>query len=218
MEREALEKVEDVDREKQRRNMGKEMAKTREEMEKQARLREAKQRKKEKLEFKRERARIKAEIEKDKLERKAHHGKLTSKLGVDGYNPDAIQYDVDAAGGTAEHQPHKKMKASAAKIDDYIKTVSSYKAGGDGGKCLKILLAYIKNVVEKPDDDKFKRINLENKTYKTKVKPLVGAKALLLAVGFAPNENNDALVLSPDADAETLAQTKEKLAAAYASY
>lgn len=217
IERENLEKVEDVDREKSRRNMGKKVAKTREEMDRLARQREAKLRKKEKDDFRRERARIRAEIEKDKLERKAHHGKLTSKLGVDGYNPDAIQYDVDADGGPAEHHPHKKLKANVAKIDDYITKVSSYRAGGDGGKCLKILLAYVKNVVDK-DEDKFKRIKTDNKVYKTKVKPFVGAKALLVAVGFSANESNDALILADDADKSVLAQTKTKLEAALAAY
>lgn len=218
MEREAVEKADDVVREKQRRSMGQQMAKTREEMERQARMREAKLRKKEKEDFKRERARIKAELEKDKLERKAHKGKLTSKLGVDGYHPDAIQYDVNAEGDN-QHHPQKKIKASAAKIDEYISKVSSYKAGGDGGKCLKILLAYVKNVVDKPEEDKFKRINTENKAYKTKVKPFVGAKALLLAVGFSPAEGGEAaLVLSDDADLDVLAKTKQKLEAAYAAY
>lgn len=218
MEREALEKVEDVDREKKRREMGKNMAQTREEMEKSARMREAKQRKKEKEDFRRERARIKAEIEKDKRERAAHKGKLTSKLGIDGYHPDGIQYDVDAGVSSPGHHPHKKIKASVAKIDEYISKVSSYKAGGDGGKCLKILSLYVKNIVENPGEDKFKKINMENKAYKTKVKPFIGAKALLLAVGFSPNEGNDALVLEDDANMDVLKETQKKLEAAYTAY
>jgi PUB domain. len=153
------------------------------------------------------------------LERKAHHGKLSSKLGIEGYNPDAIQYDVSAeAGAHADHHSEKKIKASVSKIEDYISKVSSYKAGGDGGVCLKTLIAYIKNIVEKPNEQKFRKINMENKAYKTRVKPFVGAKALLLAVGFHPNEGNDALVLEDDANMETLKQTKDKLEAAYAAY
>ncbi len=218
--RNELEKVDHVEREKQRRSMGQQMAKTREEMEQQARLREAKQRKKEKDAFKRERARLKAELEKDKAERRAHKGKLTSKLGIDGYNPDAIQYDVD---GDDEHKPaetgvKKKPKASVAKIDEYIAKVSAYRAGGDGGKCLKILLAYIKNVVDKPDEDKFKHINMENKAFKGKIKPFIGAKSLLLAVGFSPNQTGTGLDLAEDADLDILAETKAKLEAALAAY
>ena len=63
------------------------MAKTREQMEMEQRKRDAIQRKREKEAAKRERERIRAELEKDKLERKANKGKLSSRLGVDGYNP-----------------------------------------------------------------------------------------------------------------------------------
>ena len=198
-EREQLEKVANVDREVSRRNDAKKAAKTKEEMEKLARQREAKLRKKEKEDFKRERARIKAEIEKDKRERAAHKGKLTSKLGIDGYNPDAIQYNVDADGGNADGsaaRPAPKKKGSVAKIDEYIQKITSYKAGGDGGKCLKILILYLKNIVANPTEEKYQKINMDNKVYKTKIKPFVGAKVLLLAVGFAPNDDNSALILA----------------------
>lgn len=199
--------------------MGQQMAKTKEEMARQAMARDAKQRRMEKIAFKNERARIKAEIEKDKAERRAHKGKMQSKLGIEGYNPDAIQYDVEQDEEQKPDAPvKKKAKASVAKIDEYIKKVASYRAGGDGGKCLKILLAYIKNVVEKPDEDKFKHINMENKAYKAKVKPFIGAKSLLLAVGFSTNDSNTGLDLDEHADRDVLRQTKEKLESALASY
>merc|ERR1712038_346212 len=204
-------------REKQRRSMGQQMAKTKEEMERQAMSRQAKQRKKEKEAFKRERARIRAELEKDKAERRAHKGKLQSKLGIEGYNPDAIQYDVDGEEQTESPAPTKKKpKANVAKIDEYISKVAAYRAGGDGGKCLKVLLLFIKNTVENPDDDKFKHIKMDSKTFKAKIKPFIGAKSLLLAVGFSPNENGTVLDLEENADLEVLSQTKAKIEAALA--
>lgn len=221
MEREEIEKVDDILREKQRRSMGQQVIKTKEEMEQQARAREAKQRRKEKEAFKKERARLRAELEKDKAERRAHKGKLQSKLGIEGYHPDAIQYDVDVDGDD-EHKTKdpvkKKPKASVAKIDEYIAKVSAYRAGGDGGKCLKILLLYIKNVVDNPDEDKFRHISMESKAFKGKVKPFVGAKSLLLALGFSPNEGGTALDLVEDADRDVLAETRKKLEAALAAY
>ena len=223
MEREETEKAENVDREKQRRFMGKEMLKTREQMEIEARKRMAQQRKREKEAAAKERLRIRAELEKDKRERMANKGKLSSKLGVDGYNPDGIQYDVPGEGeegGNEETTPKKPKKAapSAAKMDEYITKVSSYRAGGDGGNCLKILKAYLGNVVKNPDDPKYRKINTENKAYKTKVKPFVGAKSLLLCVGFAPTEDGTALELAEDADMAVLAEASEKVAAAYEKY
>ena len=219
-ERENKEKEEEKEREKQRRFMGKEMAKTREQLEMEQRKREAMLRRKEKEDFKRERARLRAELEKDKADRKANQGKLASKLGVEGYQPDGIQYEVEAQSATpaTEENKKKKAKADTSKIDEYITRVSSYKAGGDGGKCLKVLKAYVGHVVDNPEEEKYKTINMENKHFKAKVKPFVGAKNILLAVGFKPNQGKDALVLSDDADPQVLAETKEKLEAALTAY
>ncbi|KAL7530393.1 hypothetical protein ACHAWF_003359 [Thalassiosira exigua] len=231
-ERENVEKAENVDREKQRRFMGKEMTKTREQMEIEQRKRMAQQRKREKEAAVRERQRIRAELEKDKRERAANKGKLGSRLGVDGYQPDGIQYDVPAGEGgggeggeggdggadAAAAKKPKRAPPTAAKMDEYIQKVSSYRAGGDGGNCLKILKAYLGNVVKHPDDPKYRRINTENKAYKTKVKPFVGAKSLLLCVGFAPTEDGTAMELAEEADMETLTRAKEKVEAAYEKY
>jgi hypothetical protein len=96
--------------------------------------------------------------------------------------------------------------------------VSSYRAGGDGGKCLKILLAYVKNVVDKPGEDKFKKIKTDNNAYRPKVKPFLGAKNLLMAVGLVPDDSGEFLVLEEDADRDVLADTRVKLEAAYSSY
>ncbi|KAL3934589.1 MAG: hypothetical protein SGARI_003324 [Bacillariaceae sp.] len=220
-EREECEKVDNVEREKQRRFMGKEMAKTREEMDKEQRKREAAARKREKQDQKRERERIRAELEKDKRERMANKGKLKSRLGADGYNPDAIQYDKDAD-GSGEPSPQKQKTgstASAAKIDEYIGKVSSYRAGGDGGKCLKVLKLMIGNAADDPTNEKFKKINMESNAYKNKVKPFIGAKSLLLAVGFSQVENDPThLGLKEDADLQVLKDTKAKLEKAMVAF
>jgi UBX domain-containing protein 1/4 len=220
-EREESEKVDEVEREKQRRFMGKEMTKTREQMEQEVRKRETQLRRREKQAFEKERDRIRAELAKDKAERIANKGKLSSRLGVDGYNPDGIQYDLEekeTADGSENAAKKAKPGISSAKIDEYIKKVASYRAGGDGGTCLKILKTYIGNVVDNPDEEKFRTINMENKAYKGKVKPFVGSKQLLMAVGFKQNKAGDALVLQEDLDRQLLVDTKAKLEAAFAAY
>lgn len=221
-EREEAEKVDHTEREKQRRFMGKEMAQTAEEMERAARKREAQVRKREKIEQKRERERIRAELEKDKRERIANKGKLKGRLGVDGYAPSAIQYNNgENADETAAQRPKTGSGSSAAKIDEYIGKVASYRAGGDGGKCLKVLTLLVGNAADNPTEDKFKRINMETKTYKNKVKPFLGAKNILLAVGFGlPEVDNDGnhLVLKEDTDIELLKATKVKLEQAMVKY
>jgi len=211
-ERENTEKEENIEREKQRRFMGKEMTKTKEMMETEKRKRDAKLRKKAKDDEKRERERLRRELAKDKAERMANRGKLSSRLGVDGYNPDGIQYDVNDEGAMDEDAPKpKKRSVDASKIDEYIQKVSSYRAGGDGKKCLKILLAYVGNVADKPDEEKYKTIKMDNKVYKQKVKPFVGAKNLLMAVGFQQSEDGNSMKLKEDADQSLLAATKIKL-------
>jgi hypothetical protein len=94
-EREEAEKVDGIEQEIKRRNMGKEMAKTREQLDQEQRKRDVQLRQREKENFKKERARIQAELAKDKAERQSNKGKLSSRLGVDGYNPDGIQVSVD---------------------------------------------------------------------------------------------------------------------------
>jgi len=51
-----------------------------------------------------------------------------------------------------------------------------------------------------------------------KVKPFMGAKNLLLCVGFSPNEGGTAMELADDADMKVLETAKEKVEAAYANY
>ena len=63
-EREGLEKVEDIDREKKRREQGQESAKTKEQLAKAQRLREIDRIKREKAAEKKERERLRAEIAK----------------------------------------------------------------------------------------------------------------------------------------------------------
>lgn len=208
------------------------MAKTKEQLDTEQRKREAYLRKKEKTEFNKERQRLREELARDKAERASHKGKLSSRLGVDGYKPDGIQYDVPGSedsgqpiavvesaegNGEIDHKP-KKAKADFTRIDEFIGKVSSYRAGGDGGKCLKILKTYVENVVDNPLDVKFRTINTENKVYKTKVKPFVGAKSLLLVCGFDPSDNGESLELKTDADLNVLAEIKTKLEAAMIQY
>lgn len=236
LEREEEEKKDAIEKEKQRRNNAKEMTQTKEQYEIEQRKREAYLRKKEKQAFQKERARIQAELAKDKAERQANKGKLKTKLGVEGYHPDAIQYDVDATMATKDHAAgsgdmdsdnntaleHKKKQVKTVdvnKIDEYIGKVASYRAGGDGGKCLKVLKAYVSNVVDHPEDEKFRSINMDNKVFKTRVKPLIGGKQLLMAIGFQQHhEGQDVLVLTDTPDRQLLADTKDKLEAAIVKY
>lgn len=90
------ERAEEIKREKERRERGQKMDETLEERQRLMRKREAEKAKREKEEQAKERLRLRAEIAADKERRRANNGVLPSVLGVDGYNPSIIQYDVPA--------------------------------------------------------------------------------------------------------------------------
>mmetsp|Transcript_49834 Transcript_49834/g.63838 ORF Transcript_49834/g.63838 Transcript_49834/m.63838 type:complete len:599 (+) Transcript_49834:24-1820(+) len=238
-ERGEAEKVDEVEREKQRRTMGKEMAATREQMEKDKRMREYAIQKREKQMQKVERERLRAEIAKDKAERKARGGTLSSVLGTDGYNPSGMSASIaadlenDERAGKFDEDENidKKQKqqplidptgkpvfeVASQLIDTHIGTISKYKVGGDGGKCLKLLGLYLKNIVEKPDEAKYRSINTESNAFKGKVAGLVGGVALLKTLGFVKNEAGTTLELNEaHVNSELLVSTREKLDAALA--
>ncbi|CAM9954587.1 unnamed protein product, partial [Ectocarpus fasciculatus] len=228
------EKVDHVKREKARRTMGKEAAKTKDEMQAIARKNEIARAKKEKQAFEQERARLKAEIAKDKAERKARGGKLSTKLGVDGYKPAAAQgvyggpsaaggagaggaAAADAAGPSEEQQPAAKVEKSEEKMEKAVDMLARQTVAGLGGTAMKTCLAYIKNALTKPEEEKFRSINLDNNAFKNRVATCIGGVALLKAVGFAKEESR--LFMSMEArDEALLANAKEKLEEAIASY
>ena len=220
--REKEEEDGNIEREKHRRGTGKIMSKTREEMERIAVKHKAAARKKEKDDAKQERIRIIKEIEKDKLERMSNKGRLGSRLGVAGYDPDGIQYDNkdddeietkndDTTASTSTGK--MKKKSNPKDIDECIRKVSSNRAGGDGERCLKMLLLFVGNVCDNPTEMKYRSINTAGKSYIKKVKPFICAKTLLLAVGFdIPEKDGDnKLVLPEDADLQAIGIAREKL-------
>ena len=228
-EREGLEKVEDIDREKKRREQGQESIKTKEQLAKAQRLREIDRIKREKAAEKKERERLRAEIAKDKAERRARGGRLAGKLGVDGYNPSIDQNDDrrnDACPTSTEEPapapaPPKKVDLPPAEaVDKAIATIQKYKTAGDGGTCLKTLGAYLRNAINKGDqDEKYRKIPLDNAAFKKRVSGLVGGIALLKAVGFVKDETHLELTLAVrDSNKVLLEETLAKLEKAHAAY
>ena len=56
----------------------------------------------------------------------------------------------------------KEQKEQKVEVKKWIKKASAYRVGGDGAKYLKVLLAYVKNVVEN-SDNKYHTIQMNNK-------------------------------------------------------
>lgn len=206
------EKAEALKREKDRRERGQKMEETAEQRERMMRKRENERIKREKEDEKKERERLRQEIARDKELRKLNKGVIPSVLGVDGYNPSVIQYDQPVKGGvatdslssaseskssgnavksakpTASSTPSSAggvdMGDSKQKIESSIATIMRYRTAGDGGQALKLLLTFVKNVAENPEEKKYQSINMESKAFKSKLSAILGPLPLLKALGF----------------------------------
>ena len=107
-------------------------------------------------------------------------------------------------------------------MDKAIASLQRYKTAGDGATALKTLGAYVRNAINKGDQDaKFRTIPLDNAAFKKRVSGLVGGVALLKAVGFAKDEAAGVLQLSleaREANKQLLADSLAKLEKGYADY
>lgn len=169
-------------------------------------------RKKKEVAFRKERARLMAEIEKDRLDFKLRHGQSSLRRQSPKDTPAKGQHFVSKPTPLVEEDDD-------CLIDDCIRVLSSYKLGGRGEQCLNILRTYVANIVNNPKEKKYTRINTNNEVFKAKVKPFVGAKKLLRAVGFVHDEEDRAaLVLGDRANFELMEKTKMKLESACTSY
>ena len=94
-----------------------------------------------------------------------------------------------------------------------------YKVGGDGGKALKLLCAVTKNLVESPEEDKFRSLKADGGAVKNKLAPLNGGVGYLKAIGFVKNDATNAYELSLEArDLEFLTTARQKVEAAHETY
>jgi hypothetical protein len=86
-----------------------------------------------------------------------------------------------------------------------------------GGTALKTLVAYVKNIVENPAEEKFRSINVENKAFKTRVAPVVGCAQVFKALGFVKDEAEGKYVLG-DPELGLLGEARARLEAAVQAF
>lgn len=144
-------------------------------------------------------------------------------LGVDGYNPSAIQYDVDKGDGT--DAPVEKISAipkktktvdtrdNTTKMNDLITKIGQHRAGGDGERCLNLLKTFIGNVVDNPTEPKYRGVNTAGKAYKSRIKGIVGAKKVLEMCGWSMGEEEKLLLPVGEEDLEWMILVKGKIEA-----
>ncbi|TMW62862.1 hypothetical protein Poli38472_005480 [Pythium oligandrum] len=199
-EREEREKQEAKEKELARRTTGQSMQEAREEYEALQRKLAADKLKKEREDFKRERERLKKQLEMDKAARRAHGGKLVGP---------PVDITVETS-GEAQTEVKKTSPVSTLSPEEQvvfnIEKLKKYRVGGDGLTALKTLNVYVKNLIEKPDEEKFRTINLENPAFRKRVASLVGGVALLKALGYEKDEADGLLKLAVENRKDDLLQ------------
>ena len=200
-----LEKQQDIEREKKRREDGKLAQQQNEEIEKSIRKRELEKKKKEQKDAAKHRKEILARLEQDKMERMAKAGKkvvnppnstnvppttTSSSTSISSTKPTTV-----APEGTGVFNEQEIMKA--------IQSLKQQKTRDVGLNALKLLQKYIGNIVKNPAEEKYRSINAENETFKTKVGHVVGGRALLKGIGFTRTIENK-WTLSMDIDYDNL--------------
>ncbi|GMF33150.1 unnamed protein product [Phytophthora fragariaefolia] len=208
-EREEQEKADLRANELKRRTEGQGMLEAREEIEAIQRKIAAEKMKKDKEDAKRERERLRKQLEMDKRERHARGGRLG------GPPIDVAPIDV-----SAKQEEEKKSSPVLTPREQIVKNVGilkKYRVGNDGLTALKALNVYVKNLIEKPDEDKFRTINLENAAFRKRVASLVGGVAFLKALGYEKDEADGNLKLSMEnRDVEVLEYARTQLQGAIA--
>jgi hypothetical protein len=87
---------------------------------------------------------------------------------------------------------------------------------GAGRTALKTLVAYVKNIVEHPAEEKFRSINVQSKAFK-RVAPVVGCAQVLEALGFVKDTAEGKYVLG-DPDLGLLGEARARLEAAVQAF
>lgn len=208
-EREETEKLTERENELKRRTTGQGMLEAREEIEAIQRKIAAEKMKKDKEDAKRERERLRKQLEMDKRERHARGGRLG------GPPIDVAPVDV-----TAEAQEEKKKSPELPPKERLVKNIGilkKHRVGGDGLTAIKTLNVYVKNLIEKPDEEKFRTINLENPAFRKRVASLAGGVAFMKSLGYEKDEADGLLKLSlENRDMELLQYARTQLQGAIA--
>lgn len=190
-ERAVQEKVDSRENELKRRTMGQGMQEAREEYEAMQRRMAAEKQRKEKEDAKRDRERIRRQLEMDKLERRARGG----RLGGPPIDLPSVETLNNGKADDAKKSPVVELSPEEAVVAN-IEKLKKYRVGNDGLTALKTLNVYMKNLLEKPEEDKFRTINLENAAFRKRVASFVGGVALLRSVGYEKDDSDGNLKLA----------------------
>jgi len=191
------ERANEKERERQRIEMGKQMALARKAEEEQALKRNMQVRQAEKEEERRAMAAVKAKIEEDRKERRR-------KLGL----PEELTEEEKAAEAAKRAEQEAKQ---ASRMGLPVKPVSAMDRmrrllvdmkKADGEERAKVawqtLLKYLGNIVKNPDEEKFRNIKLSNEAFQKRVGSATGGIEFMEVSGFQRDETQGVLNMPRD--------------------
>eukprot|EP00826_Nyctotherus_ovalis_P049774 TRINITY_DN6037_c0_g4_i2.p1 TRINITY_DN6037_c0_g4~~TRINITY_DN6037_c0_g4_i2.p1 ORF type:complete len:189 (-),score=93.88 TRINITY_DN6037_c0_g4_i2:130-696(-) len=166
------EKEEQMEREREKEQLkgGKALAEAKAKYEEANIIREAEKRRKEKLESERAMRAIEEQLRRDKEERFGKKFDGTGKA-------------ADTASGKT---PLQKAESGVKIIKELY---PEFKHPDVAENCFKLLRAYLSNLLKDPENEKFRKINKENKAFVERVRKVDGGLIFLRAVGFVDEGN-----------------------------
>eukprot|EP00742_Colponemidia_sp_Colp-10_P001520 GILJ01001631.1.p1 GENE.GILJ01001631.1~~GILJ01001631.1.p1 ORF type:complete len:446 (+),score=90.43 GILJ01001631.1:48-1340(+) len=175
------EKQEEREREVNRIKSGKQMSQTKQELEDLQRKRQLEELKREKIEAAKEKERLRKLLEEDRRERFGNKAVPSSS---------SAEAAPAAAPAVAKKSPAELMSLALRMIRTlYRPDVRP----GVAKTALTTMRLYVKNVVDHPDEEKYRKIRVTNEAFQTRVGKVNGGIDFLKAVGFV--EDGDFLAL-----------------------
>lgn len=190
LERESELKLEERNQEIERRKRGKDIGVLREEREALLRQAEYARVRKEKEDAKRHREALRIGIANDKGEQASDAARRR------GETPEQIRKAFEDA--YAKAMGSVVEKETNVSSSEAIEALLRYKACDTGLLALKTAQKMLNNIIQTPDEEKFKLINLQNPAFKRKIASLNGGIALFKSAGFTHDKSQDKLLLKAE--------------------
>ena len=190
--REIKDKEEAEAKEKDRIKGTKEMLDDKIKFEQEQRKRDLEANKKEKIDDALAKKKMLEILEKDKIEK---YGDKYKKI-VEERKKEAHEVKIDIS-----------YDSATAYVNQIVAMYDERNVPGIASGCLEYLCKYLTNLMKDPANDKFKKINAENKVFKEKIASIFNGVNVLIALGFKYDADSKMLVFSAPYNEEMIAKT-----------
>lgn len=118
-------------------------------------------------------------------------------------------------GGQAPPEEKKLQKTPVEQIEHGITTVKTLytdvRAPGVSKLCMKTCCTFVRNLMKDPDNDKFRRINLDNEAVQKRVTKINGGLIILKGIGFTEAKDGSSFLVMETVDKAHLQKAEQLL-------